>query len=191
MRISASAQFNNNQPHFNGTIKDTPLLKNYAIEYAKNIKISDSDWPKLKIFINTLRAIKKDNTTDEFIIDTIKTSKGRQWFLKYGDYLKKDEIYPGLQYSSLYGYNIHKEDVFRKVVDFGKEHFGYRIISKPIEEFMPANKYLKNANKFLSASRLDKNKFVKEKLLEKAQREEKKANDAIATIRMAVLDNLQ
>lgn len=192
MNVSGNYQYSTNrQPNFKGSIKNTQLFTDCAMEYARNIKISDPDWAKLKMFINTIRAIKADKASDEFIIDTRKVQGGRLWFLKYGDYIKQDEYFKSeIYYGKSFGRALLEEDVFKRIVKFGKEYFGYKTVSKPIEEFSPANKYLKNAGRFISASKKKNNINVKAKLLENAEREERKAQTAISKIHSIILNNL-
>lgn len=192
MRLCTNSQYTNNyQPNFNGTIKQTRLFKDYALEYARGIKVTDPEWSKLKIFINTIRAIKADKSADEFIIETRKVPKEQLWYIKYGDYLKQSEYFKNDFYNGKnYGQEVLAEDVFKKVVQFGKEYFGLPEVSKPIEEFAPADKYLKNANNFFAKSRKTKDRDTINKLMENSKREEQKADEAIAAARTRILTNI-
>ena len=192
MRLCTNIQYtSNHQPNFNGTIKPTRLFKDYALEYAKEIKVSDPEWSKLKIFINTIRAIKADQTKNEFIIDTTKTSKGQLWFLKYGDYMKQGEYFKSDIYNGKsYGQDLLGEDVFKKIVQFGKEHFGIATVSKPIDEFSPAEKFIRFANNFFIKAKKTKDRDTIIRLMENSKKEEKKADDSIAAARAMILNNI-
>lgn len=192
MRLCANYEYSNNyQPNFNGTIKPTRLFKDYAVEHARDIKVTDQEWPKLKIFINTIRAIKADKNADELIIDTIKTPKGQLWYLKYGDYLKQGEYFKSEIYNGKdYGPKVLEEDVFKKVVQFGKEYFGLPTVSKPIEEFAPAEKFIRSANNFFAKSKKARDRDTATKLMENSKKEEQKAEEAISSARSKILTNI-
>ena len=182
---------NNNCPNFNGTIKQTRLFKDHALEYAKDIKVTDPEWSKLKIFINTIRAIKSDKTGNEFIIDTQNTSKGQLWYIRYGDYLNQGEYFKSdIYYGKPYGQDVLSEDVFKKVVQFGKEYFGLPTVSKPIAEFAPADKFLRSASNFFGKAKKARDRDIAIRLMENSKKEEKKADDTIAAAKAHILCNV-
>ena len=178
-------------PQFTGTIKQTELFKNYALEYARGIKVGDEDWSKLKMFINTIRAVKNDQTSDEFVIDKIGSANRQLWYIKYGDYLNQNEYYRSDIYNQkTYGKDALAREVFKKVIQFGKEHFGLGILSKPIEEFSPANVFLKRANNYANKSRIAKDRDSSIRLAQKAQTEEARAEETISQIKSRLLSNI-
>ena len=191
--IQSFNSYNNNMhPKFEGSLKSTYLLDNAALEYAKRIKVTDSNWPKLTMFINTIRAIKNDGTANEFVIDLINHGKVQLWSVRYGDkYCRQDELFRSDIYrGKSYGQNVLEEDAFKKIVEFGKEYFGINAITKPIEEFKPADKFLKRVNMFSSKSKQARDRDTATKLMNSAKREEAKAEDEISMVRSLLLCNI-
>ena len=180
--------YNTSAPNFRGSIKNTDLFRNYALEYAKGIKIGDDDWTKLKMFINTVKAVKKDGTSNELIIDKIGSANKQLWQIKYGSYNRQDEHFKSEIYNNKgYGQDELARDAFTRIIQFGKEHFGLAELTKPVEEFSPANVFLRRADNFAGKSRQAKSRDVAVKLAENAKREENKAEEAISEIRTKLL----
>ncbi len=181
----------NTRPSFCGVIKKTDYLTNYALDYARGIKLGDSEWVKLKMFINTLKAVKADKSQNVFELEKIGSAKAPLWSVKYGDYVKQDEFFKSNLYNNKsYGKEVLSSDAFNRVIQFGKDYFGLSKLTMPIEEFAPANKFLKLSNMFAQKSRIAKDKDSAVKLFEKARKEELKAEESIAGIRKRVLDTI-
>jgi len=183
--------YNNSSPKFCGVIKNTDLFRNCALEYAKGIKVGDDDWTKLKMFINTVKAIKNDGTSNEFIINKIGSPQKQLWNIKYGSYIKQDEYFKSDIFNGKeYGYEVLRKEAFKKIIEFGKEHFGLKELSKPIDEFLPAKIYLKRANNFANKSKAEKSRDISTRLEIKAQREVNRAEAAISEIREKLLSSI-
>ena len=174
-----------------GTIRSS-LYQNYAKEYAKGIKANDIGWIELRQFINTIRAIKTDGKEDEFVFDIVPgLYNSKNWYIKYGDYCKKNELYElSTHKDDDKSIENLKHDALRKIVQFGKEYFGLRILNKPIKEFNKVNMHLKIASNYFAESRKPKNKSVAEKLISISQKHKTKAEDAIVDIKLEVINQL-
>lgn len=191
MIINSIQNNNSYKSNFTGSVKDLPLYTNYALEYAKGVKVTDGDWSKLKIFINTIRAIKNDGTNNELIIETVQKGNNKNWFIKYGDYITVSDVFETKNFNpSSYSDKKTGKDAFYKIVEFGKKHFGLPEVSKPITEFTPANPFLKRATNFLSKSRSARDKDTARSLEAKVALENQKAEDAISSIKSKILSEL-
>lgn len=178
-----------NNTNFTGTVKNSPLY-NFAAEYAKSIEVSSPDWDKLKLFINTIRAIKNDDTKNEFIIDTVEKNFKKRWLVKYGNYESNLDIFTaGNQDLNKYDEKTGK-NAFHRIIEFGKRYFKISAISKSIQEFSPSKNHLKMANIYKLHAKKPKNKDVASRLIAKADIEIIRAEKKIKPIRENLLDNL-
>ena len=192
MQILNTQNYNTySNPYFTGTVKSTYLYDKFAKTYARTIKVGDSDWPKLGMYINTIRAIKNDGTNNEFILDTIGLDFGiKNLFIKYGNYTKQDEVFKSSEFASVSGQEELAKEVFNRIVQFGKEYFGLAEVSKPISEFAPAKLHLRRANDFNSRVKTAKDSDTSKKLMIKASREIAKAEEAVSALKSEVINNL-
>ncbi|MBO6087254.1 hypothetical protein J6P92_02785 [bacterium] len=190
MKTDNIRNYNRQNYYFTGSVKSLPLYKNYALEYAKGIKLDSPDWAKLKMFINTIRAVKNDGTNYELIIDTVAKGSGKNWLVRYGDYIRTTDSFETKYFNpEIYDENIGKS-AFYKIVQFGKEYFGLRELTKPLTEFSPADQFLRNVNLYSSKARQTKNRDASQNLTEKASKELQRGEEAISGIRLNILNNL-
>ena len=183
--------YNNRTPNFNGVINKTDLFKNYALEYAKGIKAGDNDWIKLKMFINTIKEIKNDGTTNEFVLDKIGAPQKQLWQIKYGNYNKQDEFFNSEIYNKKsFGHDVQSSDAFQKVINFGKEYFGLAKLSTPITEFSPAEQHLKKASMLERKAKLERNRDTSMKFAQKIQSEKDNAEAQIKEAKHRILCNI-
>lgn len=181
----------NNCTNFNGVIKNTDLFKNYALEYAKEIKAGDNDWVKLKMFINTIKEIKNDGTTDEFVLDKIGAPQKQLWKIKYGNYNKQDEFFNSEIYNKKsFGHDVLCSDAFQKVINFGKEHFGLTKLNMPISEFLPAEPNLKRVSMLERKAKLERDRDTSMKFAQKIQNEKDNAEALIKEAKIRILCNI-
>ncbi len=183
--------YNNYTPNFSGVIKNTDLFKNYALEYAKGIKTGDNDWVKLKMFINTIKEIKNDGTTDEFVLDKIGVPQKQLWQIKYGNYNKQDEFFnSGIYNKKEFGHDVLSREAFQKVINFGKEHFGLAKLNMPISEFLPAEPFLKKASMLERKAKLERNRDTSMKFAQKIRNEKENAESLIKDAKSRLLCNI-
>ncbi|MBO6181842.1 hypothetical protein J6O86_09175 [bacterium] len=183
--------YSSNTPNFNGVIKNTDLFKNYALEYAKGIKAGDNDWAKLKMFINTIKEIKNDGTSNEFVLDKIGAPQKQLWQIKYGNYNKQDEFFHSEIYNKKsFGHDALSSDAFQKVINFGKEHFGLGKLNMPIQEFLPAEPCLKRASMLERKAKLERNRDTSMKFAQKIQNEKDNAESLIKEAKSKLLCNI-
>ena len=178
--------------NYRGFISSSSLYKNYAKEYAKEIKAQDIGWKELRQFINTIRAINNDGSSEEFIIDVIPgVFSEKNWFIKYGNYCSKADSYDSKLYDeNSEGTRLLKRDALRKIIEFGKDYFGLRTLKKPIPEFIQADKRLGVASNYYSESRKAKNKPYAARLISMSEIYKNKAESIISEIRKKVIDEL-
>ena len=191
--IINSVQSNNYNSKFSftGNVKRTPLYVNYALKYAKKIDVSSNDWSKLKLFINIIRAVKRDGTNNVLVLDTVQKNNKTYWQISYGNYTNTNGVYNPVNYNLLkHSEEKIQKDAFNKILEFGKEYFGIRMLTKPINEFSSINKYLKRANLFLSKSHEPQNKSVAKRLETKAHKEILKCGLLLEEPRMEVFKDL-
>jgi hypothetical protein len=183
--------YSSNTPNFNGVIKNTDLFKNYALEYAKGIKAGDNDWVKLKMFINTIKEIKIDGTSNEFVLDKIGAPQKQLWQIKYGNYNKQDDFFNSDIYNKKsYGNAALSSDAFQKVINFGKEYFGLAKLNTPIKEFLPAEPCLKRASMLERKAKLERNRDTSMKFAQKIQNEKDNAESLIKEAKSKLLCNI-
>ncbi|MBR6098798.1 hypothetical protein IKP85_03550 [bacterium] len=145
-------------PSFTGSVNYTKGLMKNACEYLTNAELTGESRKEIIQFINTIRAIYKDQTSNVLTLErkAIPRNKGIFSQLADGDMFV---LTYGNQYksSTRVGEDVQR-GAFWEVLKFGRNHFGEDMLNEPIKDIKEFELYrMKLASLRVQQANIQKN----------------------------------